>query len=93
MSAPNDPTQSGALPSVPLQPIVLRPVDWLPSALSDKLFEEAWRAKKWSLANATPTADYENAKLFWDRAWQMSRVALTKNRALHRHPSAGGNRK
>ena len=62
-----------------VKPVVLRPVDWLPSELSDKLFEEAWRAKKWSLANATPTADYENAKLFWDMAWQMSRVALTKN--------------
>ena len=93
MSAPNDPTQSGALPSVPLQPIVLRPVDWLPSALSDKLFEEAWRAKKWSLANATPTADYENAKLFWDRAWQMSRVALTKNPTVDPRPTEKGERR
>jgi hypothetical protein len=45
---------------------------YLPDELAEKLFNEFWRDKKYTL----PEDEYEAARIFWNRGWVMARRAL-----------------
>jgi len=52
--------------------------NWLPGVLSEQLLTEFFKKNKYILPTAygSLTAEFDIAKLFWDRAWAMSRRAL-----------------